>query len=72
MATIGATLLTLERLRQGFTQKQVAIAAGINRNVMSGIERRRVVASEAKRRAIVAVIGGNEADFFDLGTGLAR
>lgn len=71
MATIGATLLTLERLRQGFTQKQVAIAAGINRNVMSGIERRRVVASEAKRRAIVAVIGGTEADFFEP-SGLAK
>ncbi|NCC58575.1 MAG: XRE family transcriptional regulator [Synergistales bacterium] len=69
---MGASLLTLERMRQGYTQKQVAIAAGINRNVMSGIECRRVVANEAKRRAIMEVIGGNESDFFDRQTGLAK
>lgn len=68
---MGASLLTLERMRQGRTQTEVAIAAGINRNVMSGIERRRVVASEAKRRAIIGVIGGNESDFFEE-SGLAK
>ena len=68
---MGASLLTLERMRQGFTQKQVALATGINRNVLSGIECRRVVASEAKRRAILEVIGGLEADFFEA-SGLAK
>ena len=68
---MGASLLTLERMRQGRTQTQVAIAAGINRNVMSGIECRRVVANEAKRRAILGVIGGNESDFFEP-SGLAK
>lgn len=69
---MGASLLTLERMRQGRTQTQVALATKINRNVLSGIERRRLVASPEKRRAILAVLGGHEEDFFDLGTGLAR
>lgn len=69
---MGASLLTLERMKQGRTQKDVAKAAGLNANVLSGIERRRVVASEAKRRAILGVIGGSEADFFDRQTGLAK
>ena len=68
---MGASLLTLERMRQGFTQKQVAISTGINRNALSGIERRRVVASPEKRRVILEVIGGTEADFFEP-SGLAK
>ena len=67
---MGASNLTLERMRQGLTQKAVAIAAGINPNVMSGIERRKLAANEKKRQAILGVIGGKESDFFE-SSGLA-
>jgi len=68
---MGASNLTLERMRQGRTQKEVARLAGIHKNAMNGIERRRLVANEAKRQAILGVVGGNEADFFEP-SGLAK
>ena len=66
-----ATKLTLERMRQGKTQKDVARLAGIHKNAMNGIERRRLVATPEKRRAILGVIGGDEAEFFEA-SGLAE
>jgi transcriptional regulator with XRE-family HTH domain len=68
---MGASLLTLERMKQGRTQKDVARLAGIHKNAMNGIERRRLVATPEKRQAILGVIGGSEDDFFDRQTGLA-
>ena len=68
---MGASLLTLERMKQGRTQKDVARLAGIHKNAMNGIERRRLVATPEKRQAILGVIGGNESDFFEP-SGLAK
>ncbi len=68
---MGASLLSLERMKQGRTQKDVALLAGIHKNAMNGIERKRLVATPEKRRAIVAVIGVNVAYFFER-SGLAK
>jgi len=68
---MGASKLTLERLRKGYSQILFSNLTGVNRCALSAIERRRITATKKNRQAIVSVIGGNEADFFDQETGLA-
>lgn len=66
------TELKIARMRCNLTQKEVAKRTGIHPTVISNIEGRRLVANQRYRGAILEVIGGAEADFFDESTGLAR
>ncbi len=65
------TELRLARMKKNLTQKKVAELSGVNRSVLCAIEGRKLVATGAKQEAILAVLGGREADFFDSITGLA-
>ncbi|NLK18792.1 MAG: helix-turn-helix transcriptional regulator [Synergistaceae bacterium] len=67
----GATRLTIRRMRQGMTQRALAKKIGIHPYVLCGIERRKLTASPERRAAILAVLGGSEAVFFEP-SGLAR
>lgn len=64
--------LTFERMKKGYTQRALSKLAGVNNTTLSSIENRKLVASPRHRSAILEVIGGAEADFFDEATGLAR
>jgi len=64
--------LTFERMKKGYTQRALSKLAGVNNTTLSSIENRKLVASPRHRSAILEVIGGAEADFFDEHTGLAR
>jgi transcriptional regulator with XRE-family HTH domain len=65
------TEIKIARLRKGIKQSDVAREIGLHYSVLSGIENKRIVASEQQRKAILGVIGGSEADFFEP-SGLAK
>ena len=67
----GATLIVLERLKRGTSQKDFAAEHGIYLGTLGGIEKRRVVGNKEVRQKIASALGGAEKDFFDMDNGLA-
>jgi transcriptional regulator with XRE-family HTH domain len=67
----GATLIVLERLKRGTSQKDFAAEHGIYIGTFGRIEKRRLVGNKEVREKIASALGGKVEDFFDPETGLA-
>ena len=60
----GSSLLVLERMRRGISQKAFAEATGINAATLCLIERRRLVPRAGHKEVILSALGAAESDFF--------
>jgi len=62
---MGASKLTLERMKRGITQKAAAAEMGLNNNILNRIERRALVATPRYQKAILSFMGGRAQDYFE-------